>query len=302
MLRDTTERVVIASKGRFDRALSRAERERRGLPSENTIDADEFMEATLDVWNIEPESARRVAHPAPFPVGLPGRLIDLYTYANDLVLDPFMGSGSTLVAAKRRGRRFVGYDLDPMYVDIARLRVRDEGTPETPAPPTERTVADDVEADDFQARATREGRAAQALAEELLTKTGFEIVAKNSRLRGTGVTINFIAKDADDVEWYFDVSGAFTSTRGGLLRTDTVWKTLGRAHVLRGDGQLNGPLVFLTSHLPRKGSEGDLALRKVAEQGGFFDAIEMRSVDGYERLRKYAAGGHSDVPLSGFLT
>src|SRR6476469_2546121 len=99
VLRDTTERVVIASKGRFDRALSRADRERRGLPSKSTIDADEFMEATLDVWNIEPESARRVAHPAPFPVGLPGRLIDLYTYENDLVLDPFMGSGSTLVAA-----------------------------------------------------------------------------------------------------------------------------------------------------------------------------------------------------------
>jgi site-specific DNA-methyltransferase (adenine-specific) len=301
VLRDTTERVVIASKGRFDRALSRADRERRGLPSQNTIDADEFMAATLDVWDIEPESARRVAHPAPFPVGLPGRLIDLYTYENDLVLDPFMGSGSTLVAAARRNRRYIGYDLDPTYVDIARLRVRDEGGLPASTDAVERTVADDIdEADNFQARATKEGKAAQALAEELLTKTGFEIVAKNSRLRGTGVTINFIAKDADDVEWYFDVSGAFTSTRGGLLRTDTVWKTLGRAHVLRT--KLNGPLVFLTSHLPKKGSEGDLALRSAAEQSGFFDAIEMRSADGYERLRKYAAGGHSEVPLAGFLT
>lgn len=300
VLRDTTERVVIASKGRFDRALSRAERERRGLPSQNTIDADEFMAATLDVWDIEPESARRVAHPAPFPVGLPGRLIDLYTYENDLVVDPFMGSGSTLVAAARRRRRYAGYDLDPTYVDIARLRVRDEGSLTATPRPVEHAVDQDPEADNFQARATKEGKAAQALAEELLTKTGFEIVAKNSRLRGTGVTINFIAKDADDVEWYFDVSGAFTSTRGGLLRTDTVWKTLGRAHVLRS--KLNGPLVFLTSHLPKKGSEGDLALRAAAEQSGFFDAIEMRSADGYERLRKYAAGGHSEVPLSGFLT
>src|SRR3954464_11930019 len=249
VLRDTTERVVIASKGRFDRALSRTDRERRGLPSQNTIDADEFMAATLDVWDIEPESARRVAHPAPFPVGLPGRLIDLYTYENDLVLDPFMGSGSTLVAAARRNRRYAGYDLDPTYVDIARLRVRDEGSLPASAESVASTVTDDVdEADHFQARATKEGKAAQALAEELLTKTGFEIVAKNSRLRGTGVPINFIAKDADDVEWYFDVSGAFTSTRGGLLRTDTVWKTLGRAHVLRGEG-LQGPLVFLTSHL-----------------------------------------------------
>jgi len=300
VLRDTTERVVIASKGRFDRALGRADRERRGLPSKSTIDADEFMEATLDVWNIEPESARRVAHPAPFPIGLPGRLIDLYTYENDLVLDPFMGSGTTLVAAARRNRRYVGYDLDPTYVDIARLRVRDEGSlPEsTSAPQT--TVPEAVdEADDFQARATKEGKAAQALAEELLTQTGFEIVAKNSRLPGTGVTINFIAKDADDVEWYFDVSGAFTSTRGGLLRTDTVWKTLGRAHVLRAKS-MQGPLVFLTSHLPRKGSEGYVALKNVHEHGGFFDAIEMRSAEGYERLRKYAEGGHSEGPPSGF--
>jgi DNA modification methylase len=300
VLRDTTERVLIASKGRFDRALSRADRERRGLPSKNTIDADEFMAATLDVWDIEPESARRVSHPAPFPVGLPGRLIDLYTYENDLVLDPFMGSGSTLVAAARRGRRYIGYDLDATYVDIARLRVRDEGSEALATPSVEHSVAEEIEgADSFQARATREGKAAQALAEELLIDTGFEIVAKNSRLRGTGVTINFIAKDADEVEWYFDVSGAFTSTRGGLLRTDTVWKTLGRAHVLRGE-ELQGPLVFLTSHLPRKGSEGYVALTKVHEQRGFFDAIEMRSAEGYERLRKYAEGGHAEGPPSGF--
>src|SRR5258705_11966216 len=85
------------------------------------------MAATLDVWDIPPESARRVPPPAPFPVELPERLIRLYTYVGDLVLDPFMGSGSTMVAASRLNRRFVGYDLDPTYVDIARLRVRDEG-------------------------------------------------------------------------------------------------------------------------------------------------------------------------------
>jgi DNA modification methylase len=300
VLRDMTERVVIASKGRFDRAIGRAERERRGLPSRNTIDADEFMAATLDVWDIEPESARRVSHPAPFPVGLPQRLIDLYTYEHDLVLDPFMGSGSTLVAAARRNRRYVGYDLDATYVDIARLRVRDEGGATPVVDEVERAVNSDIDdADSFQARATKEGKAAQALAEELLTNTGFKIVAKNKRLPGSGITINFIATDADDVEWFFDVSGAFTSTRGGLLRTDTVWKTLGRAHVLRGEA-LQGRLVFLTSHLPRKGSEGYIALRKVAEQGGFFDAIEMRTAEGYERLRKYAAGGTSEVG-SGFL-
>jgi site-specific DNA-methyltransferase (adenine-specific) len=291
VLRDTTERVIIASKGRFDRAKGRVERERANLPNVNDIEADEFMAATLDVWDIPPESARRVSHPAPFPVELPTRLIDLYTYENDLVLDPFMGSGSTLVAAARANRRYVGYDLDPTYVDIARLRVRDEGAPPAPAVPHDKPTPDLGELDfaqSFQARATKEGKAAQKLAEDLLTDVGFEIVATNKRVRGTGVTINFIAKDADDQEWYFDVSGAFTSTRGGLLRTDTVWKSLGRAHALAGKGIER--IVLLTSDLPRKGSEGDIALRNADDI--IFDSIEMRSDEGYEKLRKYAAGGH----------
>jgi DNA modification methylase len=292
VVRDITERVIIASKGRFDRAKDRPERELSGLPAQSTIDADEFMAATLDVWDIPPESARRVSHPAPFPVELPERLIRLYTYVGDLVLDPFMGSGSALVAAARLDRRFVGYDLDPTYVDIARLRVRDEGRTELASDESETATPEpdaDTDSTDFQARASREGKAAQALAEDLLKTTGFTIVAKNQRVRGTGVVINFIATDAAEVEWYFDVSGAFTSTRGGLLRTDTVWKSLGRAQALARAGK--SPIVFLTSHLPKKGSEGDVALR--AADDIVFDLIEMRSSAGYEKLRKYAAGGHS---------
>src|SRR5690349_14703804 len=111
VLRDLTERVVIASKGRFDRALPAKQRAARGLPAAASLTSDEFMAATLDVWEIAPESARQVGHPAPFPVGLPARLIQLYTYVDDLVLDPFMGSGSALVAASQAGRRYVGYDL-----------------------------------------------------------------------------------------------------------------------------------------------------------------------------------------------
>src|SRR5208283_1698411 len=76
---------------------------------------------------IPPESALRVQHPAPFPVELPQRLMELYTYRGDLVVDPFCGSGSTLVAAARCGRDAVGYDLDPTYVELARARVADEG-------------------------------------------------------------------------------------------------------------------------------------------------------------------------------
>ena len=126
MLRDVSERVVIASKGRFDRAVSATERQHLGLPSEATIFRDEFMEATLDVWEMAPESARRVNHPAPFPAGLPQRLIDLYTYRGDIVLDPFMGSGTTAVAALRTDRHFLGYDTDPDYVAAAQERVEAE--------------------------------------------------------------------------------------------------------------------------------------------------------------------------------
>jgi DNA modification methylase len=123
VLRDVTERVIVASKGRFDRAVPRKERERRGLPHENTITKDEFFEATLDVWDIRPEHARRIGHPAPFPVELPARLIHLYTYVDDVVLDPFLGSGSTAVAALTTGRRYVGYDTDAHYVALAEQRI-----------------------------------------------------------------------------------------------------------------------------------------------------------------------------------
>ena len=126
VLRDLTERIVIASKGRFDRAEEARARAAARLPSADSISPDEFMEATTDVWEILPESARRVGHPAPFPVELPERLIGLYTYPGDLVLDPFMGVGSTAVAAVRTGRHYVGFDTDASYVAAAEQRAAEE--------------------------------------------------------------------------------------------------------------------------------------------------------------------------------
>src|SRR5256714_2720987 len=126
VVRDVTERIVVASKGRVDRAVSRAEREQRGLPFENTISKEAFFAATLDVWEVRPEHARRGGHPAPFPVELPERLIQLYTYRGDVVLDPFLGSGSTAVAAVRNDRRDVRHDDHPPYVQPAQGRIADE--------------------------------------------------------------------------------------------------------------------------------------------------------------------------------
>jgi DNA modification methylase len=292
VLRDITERVVIASKGRFDRARSSKQRETEGLPYKNTLMTEDFMALTLDVWDMPTESARRVGHPAPFPVELPEQLIRLYTFENDLVLDPFMGSGSALVAAARLGRRYVGYELDPEYVEIARRRVAEVTTPAAPAPTAN---------EDFQSRATREGKVAQKLAESVLTDAGFTITERNRRVRKTGVTVHFVASDANGDPWFFDVPGAFKTHRGGLLRTDAVWKSLGRANALR-DHQAGGtPLVLLTTHLPKRPSEGDTALRAAGPRA-FFDAVDMLSDDARARLALYAKGGYTRDPQPGFWT
>jgi site-specific DNA-methyltransferase (adenine-specific) len=123
VLRDVTERILIASKGRFDRAVKRAQRSAQGLPHEPTIETGEFLDATIDVWELPAERATRVGHPAPFPVALPRRLIELYTYSGDLILDPFIGSGTTAVAAVETGRHYVGFDTEESYLALAESRI-----------------------------------------------------------------------------------------------------------------------------------------------------------------------------------
>lgn len=123
VLRDLHEYVLVYSKGRFDRAIRWQDRQERGLPWEATITSEDFLRSTLSVWEIPAESATRVGHPAPFPVELPRRLIELYTYAGDVVLDPFLGSGTTAVAAARCGRRFLGYEINEKYLGTAINRV-----------------------------------------------------------------------------------------------------------------------------------------------------------------------------------
>ncbi|NNL47731.1 MAG: site-specific DNA-methyltransferase [Acidimicrobiia bacterium] len=123
VLRDVTERVIVASKGRFDRAPNRKKRAVLGLPHEDTIDKDEFRALTLDTWHIAPESAKRVGHPAPFPVDLPRKLIELYTFKDDVILDPFGGSGTVALAARTTGRRFICVDTSPEYCELAAERL-----------------------------------------------------------------------------------------------------------------------------------------------------------------------------------
>lgn len=112
-LRDVHEYILVFSKGRFDRA-------RKG---ESTISKDAFLRDTLSIWEMRPESAKRVGHPAPFPEELPERLINLYSYKGDLILDPFMGSGTTCVAAQKNGRDYIGFDINEDYCIIAHKRL-----------------------------------------------------------------------------------------------------------------------------------------------------------------------------------
>jgi site-specific DNA-methyltransferase (adenine-specific) len=119
-LRDVHEYILVFSKGDF----------RRPKPDgrENTISRAEFLEYTKSVWQFPTESARKVGHPAPFPMELPLRLIQLYTYSDDVVLDPFMGSGQTALAAIKAGRHYVGYELNPEYAALAELRIQRAST------------------------------------------------------------------------------------------------------------------------------------------------------------------------------
>lgn len=217
MLRDITRADPDRQQGPFDRALTPTQRLTKELPSTATISRDEFIEATTDLWEIAPESATRVGHPAPLPAELPKRLIGLYTYEDDVVLDPFMGSGSSAVAALRTQRHYIGFDTDPEYVAAAEASIT---TPrfrvELPA------VAPADESEDFQTRAVREGRQARDLGCLLIEGCGFTNIREDVKPRGLGIVLNFVATDATGNDWAFDVSGAFTSNRAGLRRTDTL--------------------------------------------------------------------------------
>ena len=113
-LRDVHEYILVFCKGRFKRTAN---------GREPTIERDDFLGWTKSVWSFPTESATRVGHPAPFPVELPKRLIQLYTFKGDVVLDPFIGSGTTATAALETDRHFVGYEIEETYAETARRRI-----------------------------------------------------------------------------------------------------------------------------------------------------------------------------------
>ncbi len=114
ILRDVHEYILIFSKGNY---------KREGKGKTNTITKEQFMEWTKSIWTMNAESARRIGHPAPFPEELPYRLIQLYSFKGDIILDPFMGSGTTGISALRSDRKFVGYEINADYIQLAERRL-----------------------------------------------------------------------------------------------------------------------------------------------------------------------------------
>lgn len=117
VLRDIHEYILVFSKDTFSRKNHKNERA--------TMTRDEFLELTKSIWSFSAESAKKIGHPAPFPVELPLNCIKLYTFENDIIIDPFIGSGTTAVAALISNRRFVGYEINPKYIKIAEKRIKE---------------------------------------------------------------------------------------------------------------------------------------------------------------------------------
>lgn len=113
-LRDVHEYILVFSKGSFSR---------QATGKSNTIERDDFIENTKSIWRMPTASAKKEKHPAPFPVELPTRLIHLYSYENDIILDPFMGGGSTAVAAVNTKRCYIGYEIEKKYIDVAKSKL-----------------------------------------------------------------------------------------------------------------------------------------------------------------------------------
>ena len=259
VLRDTTERVIIASKGRFDR-VGRGSAS-PGEPGVASIPGDEFMEATLDVWEIPAESATRVGHPAPFPVALVERCIQLFTYDGDAVLDPFMGSGTTAVAAVNTGRRYIGFDTDATYVDKARERVASLAS----APP-------------------RDQRTLKEIARTLLDEAGCTDVVENARV-APGVTVGFRATGPDGTERLYELAGVNTPARPGLTRIDAVWRTIAKASVAH-EVEPGTPFVVLTVGTVRGGPMATV----VGDGRPVSQVIDVTGADALEHLVGDRAG------------
>lgn len=118
VLRDFHEYILIFSKESYSKDKKQEKRD--------TIEHDEFIQWTKSIWTFPAVNAKKIGHPAPFPVELPHRLIKLYSYEGDVVLDPFVGSGTTCLAAIQNNRKYIGYDIKKEYIELAEKRISNQ--------------------------------------------------------------------------------------------------------------------------------------------------------------------------------
>lgn len=118
VLRDYHEYILVFSKESYSKNKSQEKRD--------TITHDDFIQWTQSIWTFPAVNAKKIGHPAPFPIELPNRLINLYSYENDVVLDPFCGSGTTAIAAIQNNRNYIGYDIKEEYIDLAKKRIANQ--------------------------------------------------------------------------------------------------------------------------------------------------------------------------------
>lgn len=99
---------------------------KRNCKGKSDISKEEFMEWTNGIWTFSGESKKRIGHPAPFPRELPKRCIKLFSYVEDTIFDPFLGSGTTLIEARLNNRKGIGVDISKEYCELAKKRVLKE--------------------------------------------------------------------------------------------------------------------------------------------------------------------------------
>ena len=118
VLRDYHEYILVFSKDTYSKSKAQVKKD--------TIQKDDFINWTQSIWTFPAVNAKKIGHPAPFPIELPHRLINLYSYEGDVVLDPFCGSGSTCIAACKNNRSYIGYDIKKEYIDLAKKRISNQ--------------------------------------------------------------------------------------------------------------------------------------------------------------------------------
>ena len=118
VLRDYHEYILVFSKDSYSKNKKQEKRD--------TIEHDDFINWTKSIWTFPAVNAKKIGHPAPFPIELPHRLINLYSYEGDVILDPFCGSGTTCIAAIQNNRNYIGYDIKKEYIDLAKKRISNQ--------------------------------------------------------------------------------------------------------------------------------------------------------------------------------